>query len=139
MFRPVVQSRLSAFRAAIVSSALVIAGVGLVGMASPASADTAPDRRPARDRLRRRAAHWQINGVVWSQVVVGNTVYVTGSFTQARPPGVAAGGAGSVAANNIFAYDVTTGNRVASFNHPLNAQGLVIRVVARRLPGLRRW
>ena len=27
---------------------------------------------------------------------------------------------------NIFAYDVTTGNRVASFNHSLNAQGLAI-------------
>ena len=39
---------------------------------------------------------WQINGVVWSQAVVGNTVYVTGSFTKARPPGVAAGGAGEV-------------------------------------------
>ncbi len=28
----------------------------------------------------------QINGVAWSQVTVGNTVYVTGSFTQARRP-----------------------------------------------------
>jgi len=46
---------------------------------------------------------WQINGVVWSQVVVNNTVYATGSFTKARPPGVAAGGAGEVTANNIFA------------------------------------
>ena len=69
---------------------------------------------------------WQINGVVWSQVVVGTTVYVTGSFTKARPPGVAVGGAGEVDALNIFAYDLTTGNRVASFNHALNAQGLAI-------------
>jgi len=66
---------------------------------------------------------WQINGVVWSQVVVNNTVYATGSFTKARPPGVAAGGAGEVTANNIFAYDITTGNRVSSFSHSLNAQG----------------
>ena len=29
----------------------------------------------------------QINGVAWSQVVVGNTVYVGGEFTSARPPG----------------------------------------------------
>ena len=29
----------------------------------------------------------QVNGVVWDQVIVGNTVYVTGSFTKARPPG----------------------------------------------------
>src|SRR6476469_2056772 len=70
---------------------------------------------------------WQINGVVWSQAVVGNTVYVTGSFTKARPPGVAVGGAGEVPALNIFAYDVRTGNPVAGFSHSLNAQGLVVR------------
>ena len=69
---------------------------------------------------------WQINGVVWSQVVVNNIVYATGSFTKARPPGVAPGGPGEVDAQNIFAYDITTGQRVASFNHSLNAQGLVI-------------
>ena len=40
---------------------------------------------------------------------------------------MAAGGAGEVVANNIFAYDLTTGNRVASFSHSLNAQGLVIK------------
>ena len=73
---------------------------------------------------------WQINGVVWSQVIVGNTVYATGSFTKARPPGVALGGAGEVDALNIFAYDLTTGNRVASFNHALNGQGLVARASA---------
>ena len=65
---------------------------------------------------------WQINGVVWSQVVVGNTVYVTGSFTKARPPGVPVGGAGEVDADNIFAFDITTGNRVP-FDHSLNASG----------------
>ncbi len=27
---------------------------------------------------------------------------------------------------NVFAYDITTGNRVASFNHSLNAQGRVV-------------
>jgi len=69
---------------------------------------------------------WQINGVVWAQVLVGNTVYVTGSFTKARPPGVGSGGAGEVNAGNIFAYNVTTGNRVTSFSHSLNAQGRAI-------------
>ncbi|WP_377644494.1 PKD domain-containing protein [Oryzobacter terrae] len=73
---------------------------------------------------------WQINGVVWSQAVVGTTVYVTGSFTRARPPGVPVGGAGEIAAQNIFAYDVTTGNPVGNFSHALNAQGLVVRASA---------
>ena len=70
---------------------------------------------------------WQINGVVFSQVVVGTTVYVTGSFTKARPPGVPAGDPSEVDAANIFAFDITTGERVASFNHALNAQGLVVK------------
>ena len=69
---------------------------------------------------------WQINGVVWAQVVVGNTVYVTGSFTAARPPGAAVGSASEVAAGNLLAYDITTGERIASFNHTLNAQGMAI-------------
>jgi large repetitive protein len=75
---------------------------------------------------------WQINGVVWSQAIVGDTVYVTGSFTRARPPGVGAGGAGEVVANNIFAYRLSTGARVTTFatNPGLNAQGLVIRASA---------
>ena len=33
----------------------------------------------------------QINGVAWTQRVVGNTVYVGGKFTTARPAGAAAG------------------------------------------------
>ena len=67
---------------------------------------------------------------MWSQAIVGTTVYVTGSFTKARPPGVPVGGAGEIAAQNIFAYDVTTGNPVANFSHALNAQGLVVRASA---------
>lgn len=58
---------------------------------------------------------WQINGVAWSQALVGNTVYVTGSFTKARPPGVAVGGAGEVDALNIFAFDTATGALVNDF------------------------
>ena len=68
----------------------------------------------------------QINGVAWAQVTVGNTVYVTGSFSQARPAGVALGGAGSVARSNLLAYDITTGKLITTFNHSLNAQGLAI-------------
>ncbi|MFT3970690.1 MAG: PKD domain-containing protein [Micropruina sp.] len=69
---------------------------------------------------------WQLNGVVWSTVVVGNTAYVTGEFSKARPPGTSTGDAAEIAATNIFAFDVTTGNPV-TFSHTLNAQGLIIR------------
>ncbi|HRW17511.1 MAG TPA: PKD domain-containing protein, partial [Dermatophilaceae bacterium] len=99
------------------------------GVAAAAAAPLAPEAVPptvTADAL----PTWQVNGVVWSQAIVGTTAYVTGSFTKARPPGVAAGGAGEVTAGNILAIDITTGNRVASFNHSLNAQGLVIRASA---------
>ncbi|WP_457254534.1 PKD domain-containing protein [Pedococcus sp. P5_B7] len=112
--------RLTAFSAA---GALAILGLVVPVQAASAAVDPATPDVVTTDAL----PTWQINGVVYSQVIVGNTVYVTGSFTRARPPGVAAGGAGEVVANNLFAYDLTTGNRVASFNHSLNAQGLVIK------------
>jgi PKD repeat protein len=54
-------------------------------------------------------------------VAVGNTVYVVGSFTRARPAGVALGSPGEVTRNNILAYDITTG-ALTSFNPGLNAQ-----------------
>ncbi len=107
----------------VLTGALIAAWAGV---AVPASADTAPAAGLPETVSADGLPTWQINGVAWSQVLVGNTVYVAGSFTKARPPGVAVGGAGEVDARNIFAYDITTGNRVASFNHSLNAQGLAI-------------
>ena len=63
-----------------------LAAVSLTASA-PAYADTtSPSGTPptvSADQL----PTWQINGVVWSQVVVNNVVYATGSFTKARPPG----------------------------------------------------
>ncbi len=53
----------------------------------------------------------QINGVAWSQVVLGNTVYVAGSFTNARPAG-AAPGVNTTPRSNLLAYDITTGNLI---------------------------
>lgn len=50
----------------------------------------------------------QINGVVWAQTVVGNTVYVGGSFTAARPAGAAAG-TNLSARSNLMAYTLSTG------------------------------
>jgi PKD repeat protein len=67
----------------------------------------------------------QINGVVWSQVVVGTTVYAAGSFTRARPAGAAAGTQETVR-NNLLAYDIRTGALITSFAPSLNAQALVV-------------
>lgn len=108
----------------------IVAALGLMALAWPAASApaqaAAPDPAPptvTADAL----PTWQINGVVWSQAIVGDTVYVAGSFTRARPPGVAAGGAGEVVANNAFAYRLSTGNRVTSFAPSFNAQALVVR------------
>ena len=56
----------------------------------------------------------QMNGVAWSQVVVGNTVYVGGEFTQARPAGAALG-TNETPRANLLAYDIRTGNLLSSW------------------------
>jgi hypothetical protein len=70
---------------------------------------------------------WQVNGVVWDTVTVGDIVYATGDFSEARPPGTAEGDALSVERSNLLAFDITTGV-VTSFDHTLNKQGR--RIVA---------
>ncbi|MGY1670792.1 LamG-like jellyroll fold domain-containing protein, partial [Geodermatophilus sp. SYSU D00710] len=67
----------------------------------------------------------QINGVAWAQLVVGNTVYVAGSFTRARPPGAAPGTQETVR-NNMLAYDIRTGALITSFAPDLNGQALAL-------------
>jgi PKD repeat protein len=67
----------------------------------------------------------QINGVAWAQVVVGDTVYVTGQFSTARPAG-AAPGTQQVTRDNLLAYDIRTGVLISSFAPSLNAQGRAI-------------
>jgi hypothetical protein len=50
----------------------------------------------------------QTNGIVWAVTIVGNTVYVGGRFTEARPAG-AAPGTNEVPRSNLLAFDLTTG------------------------------
>ncbi len=111
----------------LAAAALVFAGFAV--STPTAAADTAPP--PASPELPKTVSAdplptWQLTGVVWSQVVVGHTVYATGAFTKARPSGMWAGGPTEISVGNLFAYDIRTGNRVSSFDHTLNAQGLAI-------------
>jgi len=94
--------------------------------AAPSEADTAPPPGIPATVTADVLPTWQVNGVVWSQVTVGNTVYATGNFSSARPPGVALGGTGQISESNLLAYNITTGNVITSFSHTLNAQGLVV-------------
>ena len=106
--------------------ALALSVLGTMVATPSARADTSPPAGTPATVSTDPLPTWQINGVVWAQVTVGNTVYATGSFTTARPPGVAVGGAGQINVGNLIAYDITTGNLVTSFNHSLNAQGNAI-------------
>lgn len=105
---------------------LVFGGLALAG---PASADTMPPdpTNPATPPTVGANAlpTTQIDGVAWAQVVVGNTVYVAGKFTTARPAGSPAG-SNTTPRSNLLAYDVTTGALISSFNVPLNAQALAV-------------
>ncbi|HEY3544790.1 MAG TPA: hypothetical protein VGK17_01715, partial [Propionicimonas sp.] len=67
----------------------------------------------------------QIDGVAWTQRVIGNTVYVGGSFTTARPAG-SAPGVNTVPRANLLAYDITTGNLIDSWAPTTNGDVLSI-------------
>lgn len=65
----------------------------------------------------------QIDGVAWTQVMIGNTVYVGGSFETARPAGAPAG-ISTTARKNLLAYDITTGQLSTTFK-PASLNGQV--------------
>jgi hypothetical protein len=114
-------------RSALIAALVIMLAWGAGGFGSTAAhADTAPPAGTPATVAADRLPTWQINGVVWDQAVAGDAVFAGGKFTRARPPGVSAGGAGEVAAQNFFAYDITTGNRIASFAHSVNGQILAV-------------
>ena len=96
---------------------LVVAG--MPAKAAPAPVVPTPAGTVTADAL----PTVQVDGVVWSQVVVGNVVYAGGSFANARPSG-SAPGQNLVARNHLLAYDLTTGQLVTSFAPTFNAQVL---------------
>ena len=69
----------------------------------------------------------QIDGVVWSQAVAGNTVFVGGRFGNARPAGAAVG-QNQTPRSNFLAYDIRTGELISSINASFNAQVRTIAV-----------
>jgi hypothetical protein len=117
------QTSIARFRCALV---LILLCGGAVFVSAAAQADTAPAPGTPSTVSADRLPTWQINGVVWDQAIANNVVFAGGKFTKARPPGVSSGGAGEVAAQNFFAYDVTTGSRIASFAHSANGQILAV-------------
>ena len=85
------------------------------GYRGPAAhADTAPATGTPATVSADALPTWQINGVAWSQLLVGNTVYVDGKLHQGAPAGRRGRRAGEIDAQNIFAYDIRTGNPISA-------------------------
>lgn len=121
--------------ALLAAAALVLSGLAALTAGPSAVADSAPQNPSDPDTPPTVSADAlptvQINGVVWSQVVVGNRVYAGGSFSTARPAG---GGGTTVPRSNLLAYDITNGQLITSFNPTLNGQ---VRTVALSPDGTR--
>lgn len=118
----VLGSRRAGLAAAVVVSvvfaASVVPGSGAVADSRPADpADPTTPVTVSADSL----PTVQIDGVAWTQVVVGDTVFVGGRFTNARPAGAAVG-ANQVPRSNFLAYDIRTGELITTIAPVFNAQ-----------------
>ena len=103
------------------AASLFVVLATLVATPMMASADTVPNDPATPETVSTDALPTvQINGIVWSQVVVGNTVYAAGSFSKARPAGSAVG-VNEVTRSNLLAYDIRTGN-LTSFAPSVDGQ-----------------
>lgn len=99
-----------------------------VGLATGASAAVPPVvQRPATAVTADGLPTAQINGVVWSMAIAGNTVYAGGEFTRARPPG-SAPGQNEIVRNNLVAFNLTTGALATTFAPSLNAKVSAVAV-----------
>ncbi|MFE5790791.1 LamG-like jellyroll fold domain-containing protein [Rhodococcus erythropolis] len=113
---------------ALVSVATVLAAVGALSVGA-ANADTAPTAPSLPATVSADALPTvQVDGVVWAQIVVGNTVYVTGKFANARPAG-AAPGTNLVPRSNALAYNIDTGE-LLPWAPALNGQGRALEASA---------
>ena len=94
--------------AAVFAAGLVVA-VGAAPAASAASGPAPIEQRNAQTVTADPLPTVQIDsGIVWAQVVNGDTVYAGGSFSNARPAGAAAG-TNLMPRSNILAYNINTG------------------------------
>ncbi|GAA1867369.1 LamG domain-containing protein [Myceligenerans crystallogenes] len=114
------------YAASVAALSLVLAGLALSVPASRADAAVAADQGTTTSALPPTVSSdplptVQINGVVWSQVIVGDTVYVGGRFTSARPAGAPAGTA-EVPRANLLRYDLATGELDAAWDPATNGE-----------------
>lgn len=107
--------------AALAAGALALTAVALT--VPSASADTQPPTGTPVTAAADVLPSLQTDGVVWSMVTVGTTVYATGNFTKTWPAGETSTSPNSTPRGNLLAFDITTGKLIPGFDHTLNAQG----------------
>ena len=122
----VAATALAACVAVTTSSAVAAAAV-------PTTVSPVVDRNPTTGVTADALPTVQIDGVVWSQAIVGNTVWAGGSYNNARPAG-AAPGTNQTARHNLLAYNLGNGALITSIVPSLNAQ---VKVVAASPDGSR--
>lgn len=124
-------------RGAMAGLAVMAMGTASLAVASPAHANPSTANvvdRPATTGVTADALPTtQIDGVAWSQKIIGNTVYVGGEFANARPAGAAAG-TSQTPRHNVLAYDLTTGQLKANFRADTNG---AVKIVAASPDGSR--
>ncbi|MGO3886977.1 MAG: PKD domain-containing protein, partial [Mycetocola sp.] len=101
--------------------ALVLGGVVFAGGTPEAArADTAPPSAQTPATVGAQSLPTtQINGVAWTQVVVGDTVFVGGEFSSARPAG-APRGTNETPRSNLLSYRLSTGELIEGFAPQVN-------------------
>ncbi len=72
---------------------------------------------------------WMTNGSVWATAQYGNVLFIGGSFTQVRSVPVGTTGGTIIAAKNLAAIDMTTGQGIASFHPNVAGSGLQVAQV----------
>ncbi|MCU1551445.1 MAG: hypothetical protein JWR36_2005, partial [Glaciihabitans sp.] len=128
----IVPTRLRA--TALLISAIVAASMLLfIAPATSATADTAPPLATTPTTASTDVLPTvQINGVIWSEAIVGDTVYAGGKFTSARPAGSPAG-TNESPRSNLVAFNIKTGV-MTSFAPTINGE---VRAVAASPDGTR--
>ncbi|MCU1558707.1 MAG: cell surface protein, partial [Microbacteriaceae bacterium] len=127
---PVARLHRNALLAAAIASALVLSA--LVSIEAAAADTSPPDASVPQTVSADSLPTAQIDGVAWDQEIVGNTVFVGGNFTTARPAGAAAG-SNTVARTYLLSYNLTTGT-LTNWAPVLNGQ---VRAIAASPDGSR--
>ena len=114
------------FRRTLVAVAIVVASLAPLAATAPADAAAIAVAADATATTPETVTSDvlpapQIDGVVWKQVISGNTVFVGGDFTTARPFG-SAPGQNTVPRSHFLAYNLTTGALDAGIAPSFNAK-----------------